>query len=732
VTGNPATSNAISMIMNAVLPVSVSISVSQNPVCSGESVTFTATPVNGGIVPSYQWQVNGFNYGTDNPVLAYAPADGDVVTCILTSNTLCTTGNPATSNAITMSVGPHLPVIITISASENPVCAGTSVTFTAIPVNEGTSPVYQWKVNGTNSGINSPSFAYLPLNGDIVTCILTSNATCAQGNPAASNPIAMTVNSQLPAGVTIIAASNVICAGSVANFTAFAVNGGASPSYQWKVNGLNSGSNNMEFIYFPANSDVVTCVVTSSIGCATGNPATSNAITMSVIQPVPVSISVAPSANPVCSGTTVIYTATPVNGGVAPSYQWKVNGLNLGTNSPVFSYVPFNNDIISCVLTSDITCVTGNPATSNEVTMVVNDPLPVSITIEASVNPICSFVVIGYTASPVNGGANPQFQWKVNGINAGTNSPVFYYTPVNNDVITCDLTSSDPCTTGNPATSNPVTMVIYPNLPVSVSITASANPVGMGTPVTFTASPVNGGAFPGYQWKVNGVNSGANSPQFTYVPNHGDVITCVLTSSEMCTEENPVTSNPVTMVVTQLPFDLSVQNITVTDGQIICYDATHTITVAGNSTFFRILNGGSATFIAGSNIVYLPGTLVYINGYMHGYIAPGGPFCGSQSPSIVSVVTGNDEPDFDESNPRFSIYPNPTTGSFFIEVQGITETEKIHINIFGIHGERIVSRDNLGKGKHEFSAAHLPAGMYLIRIIDGENVRLFKLLKIIN
>jgi hypothetical protein len=101
------TDNGINLTVNAILPVSVSIVASANPVCSGTSVTFTATPTNGGTTPSYQWQVNGTNAGTNSATYTYTPVNNDAVICVLTSNaTPCVSGNPATSNTVTMTVYP--------------------------------------------------------------------------------------------------------------------------------------------------------------------------------------------------------------------------------------------------------------------------------------------------------------------------------------------------------------------------------------------------------------------------------------------------------------------------------------------------------------------------------------------------------------------------------------------------------------------------------------------------
>jgi len=64
---------------------------------------------------------------------------------------------------------------VSISASKNPFCSGTVVTFTTSPVNGGSSPAYQWKVNGNNAGTNSSLYSYSPQNGDNISCVMTSN-----------------------------------------------------------------------------------------------------------------------------------------------------------------------------------------------------------------------------------------------------------------------------------------------------------------------------------------------------------------------------------------------------------------------------------------------------------------------------------------------------------------------------------------------------------------------------
>jgi len=105
-----------------------------------------------------------------------------------------------------------------------------------------------------------------------------------------------------------------------------------------------------------------------------GTPAAPNWATISATNVLIAGVSIA--ANPVgaiCAGSNVTFTATPANGINSPSYQWKVNGNNAGTNSATFTTSSLNNgDVVTCVLTTGENCVSGSPATSNPITMLVN------------------------------------------------------------------------------------------------------------------------------------------------------------------------------------------------------------------------------------------------------------------------------------------------------------------------------------------------------------------------
>jgi trimeric autotransporter adhesin len=102
----PMTGSAV-ITQTTPVVVGVSLTADSNPVSAGTAVTFTATPSNGGTSPAYLWQVNTAGVpGETNATYVYTPANNDQVVCIMTSSIECSTGNPATSNTLTINVVP--------------------------------------------------------------------------------------------------------------------------------------------------------------------------------------------------------------------------------------------------------------------------------------------------------------------------------------------------------------------------------------------------------------------------------------------------------------------------------------------------------------------------------------------------------------------------------------------------------------------------------------------------
>jgi hypothetical protein len=277
-----------------------------------------------------------------------------------------------------------------------------------------------------------------------------------------------------------------------------------------------------------------------------------------------------------------------------------------------------------------------------------------------------------------------------------------------------------------------ITVTVQPVVPASVTIAASANPSAPGSYVLFTATPVNGGTSPAYQWKVNGLNAGTGLSTYTYVPNNGDDVECVMTSNYACSSGNPATSNIITMVV--LPASISLNGV-VPAPLTSCFDATNTIIVAGSGNIFRVETGASVNMIAGVKISYLDGTTVQPGGYMHGYVTATNEYCGSLPPAMVAVVNGDEPlanagvaglPELRESA-GFIAFPNPTRGVFAIARRDHMLLQPVRITVTDLRGKVIADLWHDAGDRHAIDLTGRPAGLYVIRLTGDsgtENIKL--------
>jgi len=140
----------------------------------------------------------------------------------------------------------------------------------------------------------------------------------------------LSITTAVTPSVTISASpSSTICAGTNVTFTPSAVNGGATPSFQWFVNGSPVGSGAFFSTSTLSNGNTVNAIMTVSGGfCATSGTASSNTISM-VVNPVPAT-TVVSGAGTFCGSTTI----TASNGGSGTMYFQGTTSNGTSTATP--------------------------------------------------------------------------------------------------------------------------------------------------------------------------------------------------------------------------------------------------------------------------------------------------------------------------------------------------------------------------------------------------------------
>lgn len=215
-------------ITNAVTPsVSIAITAGANPSCAGSSVTFTATPTNGG-TPGYQWKRNGINIGgaTLSTYSSTSLITGDIISCELTSSLACITAATALSNDITMTVNtlpsnPPNPV----ASGANPSCGSNSLNTMAPDPNT----TFYWQgtvLNGQSTANPTTSSYTVSASG---TYYVTSQSTDGCWS-AGSGSIAIAVNTA--ASISVQPVDRNISAGANTTFSVTASN---ATGFQWQV-----------------------------------------------------------------------------------------------------------------------------------------------------------------------------------------------------------------------------------------------------------------------------------------------------------------------------------------------------------------------------------------------------------------------------------------------------------------------------------------------------------------
>ncbi|MCW3120834.1 MAG: C-terminal target protein [Flavipsychrobacter sp.] len=200
------------------------------------------------------------------------------------------------------------PSVSFTSIPGDTVCPGSSVSFSASPVSGGTTPAYQWKINGTVvPGATNATYSYTPAGSDVITITMTSSASCAV--PSGVSSTRPLVYNYVPA----ISGSMSVCVGATAALTDTASGGTWSSMDMSVVTIATIGGSIGVSSGISAGTSTVTYMLTS--GCY--------AVTTITVLPAP---SVFANYSSACGD---VYT---LNGTGGVSYSWDpTTGLSCPT-----------------------------------------------------------------------------------------------------------------------------------------------------------------------------------------------------------------------------------------------------------------------------------------------------------------------------------------------------------------------------------------------------------------
>ena len=207
VTQGSCTASARQFVTIAV-PISATASVANTSVCAGTplSVTYNISGVfDANNVFTVELSNETGSFATPTVIGIFSNIGNGTLPCILPQNLIggnqyrvrVVASTPSfvgtSSGVFTLQSTPLVAVTMNVIPSNN-ICGNDAVIFAASPTNGGTTPQYQWKLNGANVSTNSFRYQTTALkDGDVVYVEMVSNAVCATSTPSVSTPVNMII-----------------------------------------------------------------------------------------------------------------------------------------------------------------------------------------------------------------------------------------------------------------------------------------------------------------------------------------------------------------------------------------------------------------------------------------------------------------------------------------------------------------------------------------------------------
>lgn len=354
--------------------------------------TFTATAIGAGAAPSYQWLVNGAPImgATTNVFNSSSLASGDELTCVLTPDLAgCGPTITYTSNIVTNRFLTSTPTSIDFYIQ------GTAAAAACNTVDEQV----RWQINSLqNVNATGNSLRKIQSNGNWDGGAYSFNSVSNNGY------FEFTATETGTLRMVGLSSSN-----ANANFNTIQFAVYLRGDNQFEV--YESGNSRGTFGTY-SSGNIFRIAVEANVVRYYRNGTLFYISSVSPTLPLRVDVSIntvnGTVTNAIVSNfSTGTFTAVASNAGASPSYQWKIDGVDVGTNSTIYVNTGLTDgQEITCVLTPDLAGC--GPTATYESNMITNNLVPTPTNID--------FYVAGTTSTTACTEAIEEVVWRVSSL----------------------------------------------------------------------------------------------------------------------------------------------------------------------------------------------------------------------------------------------------------------------------------------------------------------------------
>lgn len=541
---------------------------SNSPICAGATLNLTSNSATAGV--SYEWTgPNGWTSTLQNPTISSAATTATGNYTVKVKLAGCSSADATVS--VVVNAIPGVPVV----GSNSPICAGSTLNLTASSSTSGVD--YNW--TGPNSFV---SVLQNPTISNATTSATGTYSVTAylNGCYSTAGTVSVTVNA-IPSITSATVANTTTCATTTGSIS---LNGLVANQIYTVIYYKGSTPTTLTLT---ANASGIVIIPNLSAGTYSNITATLNNCVSNIVGPFtivdptpPTTPSIVSNNSPVCSGSSIVLTASSTE--TNPTFSWTTPSGTTLTGSTV----TISNSAATDAGTYTVKVIVNSCSSSTTSASVTVKPTP-AITNTSSTNPTACATATG---SITLGGLTAGTTYTINYTkNSSAQTPLSLTANASGSVTISNLTSgvyNGITATLNGCTSTPVGAFTLadPNPPATPTITASPNDtLCSGTNLVLTASSTTAGVSFNWTGPNSFVATNSNTATLNNITALGAGVYTVTATLNSCTS----IAATMTIVVNTTPVIASSSKTNPTN----CNSNTGSITLNGlqASTSFKVI-----------------------------------------------------------------------------------------------------------------------------------------------